>query len=101
VRPWLAELGERGPQAGEGGRDVLRAVRGYLAAAREHLTEVHRAGAGGARINSLHSDLMDRLVRRLFQIAEAEHFAESRDAGERVAVLDVGGYGRIEIELDF
>lgn len=97
VQPWLAELGERGPHADAG--EVLRAVRGYLAAAREHLAEVHRTARSGARVNALHADLMDRLVRRLFQIAEGEYFAEQPDAGDRIAVLAVGGYARREMSI--
>ncbi len=97
VRGWLAELGERGPATGVDAADVLRAVRGYLAEAREHLTEVHRTSRSGSRVNALHSDLMDRLVRRLFQIAEAEYFAEQRGTGDRIAVLAVGGFARREM----
>lgn len=99
VRPWLAELGERGAPGGESAGDVLRAVRGYVAAAREHLAEVHGSSRSGARVNALHSDLMDRLVRRLFQIAEAEHFAEQPETEERIAVLAVGGYARREMAI--
>jgi [protein-PII] uridylyltransferase len=96
VRPWLAELGERGPQ---GAGEVLRAVRGYLAAMREQLAAVHRETGSGARVNALHADLMDRLVRRLFQIAEAEYFGEGQEAGDRIAVLAVGGYARREMSI--
>ncbi len=99
VRGWLSALGERGPAAGGDAADVLRAVRGYLAAAREHLAEVHRQSQSGARVNALHSDLMDRLIRRLFQIAEAESFSERKGAGDRVAVLAVGGYARREMAI--
>jgi [protein-PII] uridylyltransferase len=99
IQGWLAELGERGPQAEPAEGDVLRAVRGYLAAAREHLAAVHRASRAGSRVNALHSDLMDRLVRRLFQIAEAEYFAAQREAGDRIAVLAVGGYARREMSI--
>jgi [protein-PII] uridylyltransferase len=99
VRPWLAELGERGPLAELGDADVLRSVRGYLAAAREHLAEVHARTRSGSRVNALHSDLMDRLVRRLFQIAESEHFKEAGQVGERAAVLAVGGYARREMSV--
>ena len=99
VRDWLAQLGERGPAAGDDAASVLRAVRGYLAAAREHLAEVHRQSHSGSRVNALHSDLMDRLVRRLFQIAEAEYFSEQRETGDRVAVLAVGGYARREMAI--
>src|SRR4029450_11646182 len=42
---------------------------------------------------------MDRLVRRLFQIAESEHFTQERQVAERAAVLAVGGYARREMSL--
>jgi len=99
VRPWLAELGERGPLVGATDADVLRSVRGYLAASREHLAELHRSSRSGTRVNGAHADLMDRLVRRLFQIAESEHFAEAGRVGERAAILAVGGYARREMSL--
>ena len=85
VRPWLAELGERGPLVGATDADVLRSVRGYLAASREHLAELHRSSGSGSRVNGAHADLMDRLVRRLFQIAESEYFAEVGRVDERAA----------------
>jgi [protein-PII] uridylyltransferase len=99
VRHWLAELGERGPFTGDGEGAVLRAVRGYLAAAREQLGALHRASRAGSRVNALHSDLMDRLVRRLFQIAEGEYFAQERAVADRVGVLAVGGYARREMSI--
>ncbi|RIL05575.1 MAG: [protein-PII] uridylyltransferase [Proteobacteria bacterium] len=99
LRPWLAELGERGPLADVPDADVLRSVRGYLAAAREHLAEVHRGSGSGSKVNALHADLMDRLVRRLFQIAESEYFAQERRVDERAAVLAVGGYARREMSI--
>jgi [protein-PII] uridylyltransferase len=100
IRHWLAELGERGPVPDAGGQvDVLRAVRGYLAAAREHLAEVHRASRSGSRVNGLHSDLMDRLVRRLYRIAESEGFAQEGIVPSRAAILAVGGYARREMSI--
>jgi [protein-PII] uridylyltransferase len=78
---------------------VLETVRSFLVAVRADLASRHRAGAGGAEINSRHSDLMDRLLRRLFQLAEAEYFAEGHEASERVAVLAVGGYARREMSI--
>ncbi len=78
---------------------TLDAVRTFLAAARNDLAARHRAGASGAEINSRHSDLMDRLLRRLFQLAETEFFAEGHESSERVAVLAVGGYARREMSI--
>jgi len=99
VRGWLAELGERGPLPDGGKVDVLRAVRGYLGAAREHLAEVHRSAHSGSRVNGLHADLIDRLVRRLYRIAENESFAEEGVAASRAALLAVGGYARREMSI--
>jgi [protein-PII] uridylyltransferase len=99
VRRWLSELGERAPAAGIDAPDVLRAIRGYLGSAYQHLAEVHRLSRSGAHLNALHSDLMDRLIRRLFQIAEAEYFSEQRETGDRIAVLAVGGYARREMAI--
>ena len=99
VRPWLAELGERGPLLGATDADVLHSVRGYLAASREYLAALHGSSRSGARVNGAHSDLMDRLVRRLFQIAESEHFAAAGRVDERAAILAVGGYARREMSI--
>jgi hypothetical protein len=88
VRGWPLNSASADPPDGAK-VDVLRAVRGYLGAAREHL-------AGGAspahrsRVNGLHADLMDRLVRRLYRIAENESFAEEGVAPSRAALLAVG-----------
>jgi hypothetical protein len=54
--------------------DVAVAARSYLAAAREHLRERHLAGASGRDLNKAHSDLIDGLVRRLFELSEAQYF---------------------------
>ena len=99
VERWLAELGSRGPIARDEEPEVLGAVRGYLAAAREQLGDLHRASRSGSRVNALHSDLMDRLVRRLFQLAESEYFASQRNDADSVAVLAVGGYARREMSI--
>jgi len=99
VRGWLAELGERGPLPEGGTVDVLRAVRGYLGAVHEHLAEVHRSAHSGSRVNGLHADLMDRLVRRLHRIAESESFAEAGGVPSRAALLAVGGYARREMSI--
>ena len=93
----LARLEQRpGSGPSDGTHEI---VRGYLAAVREELVARHRGGAGGAVVNALHSDLMDRLVRRLFQRAERGYFASGHERAERVAVLAVGGYARREMSI--
>jgi [protein-PII] uridylyltransferase len=80
-------------------RGVPAAVREYLAAARSHLVHLHRSGAPGSRVNEIHSALMDRLVRRLFEIAEEIHFAGGGEEQSDLCVLAVGGYARSEMNI--
>jgi len=80
---------------------VPSAVREYLGAARQHLEHLHRSGAPGQQVNETHSDLMDRLVRRLFELAEEIYFAEAREGEEQapLCVVAVGGYARREMNI--
>src|SRR5262245_63305366 len=89
----LARLNE-----GSGGL-VVPAVRQYLSDVRAHLTALQVAGAGGAVLNQTHSDLIDRLVRRLFEFAEAAYFGSGAEADTDLCVVAVGGYARREMSL--
>ena len=95
----LALLERRGGSASADGDNVQPVVQRYLEALRTHLREQHRAGFGGGATNALHSDLMDRLLRRLFQVAEGESFAAGYRAIDPIALLAVGGYARREMAL--
>ncbi len=97
-RAVLDRLGRPGAAAPEPS-EVAGAVRAYLEAVREELATVHRATRSGRQVNALHSDLMDRLIRRLFQLAEAESLGQDSEDGERIAVLAVGGYARREMSI--
>jgi [protein-PII] uridylyltransferase len=79
--------------------EVPGAVRDYLAAARSHLEHLHRSGAAGAQVNETHSDLMDRLVRRLFEIAEEIYFSSGGEDQAGLCVVAVGGYARREMNI--
>jgi [protein-PII] uridylyltransferase len=75
-------------------------VRGYLAELREHLAARQAEGEGGALLNAANSDAHDRLIRRLYEVAEASHHAaEGLAAPARFAVLAVGGYARREMSI--
>lgn len=74
-------------------------VRGYLDAVREHLLGLHDSGVAARSVNEEHADLVDRLVRKLFRLAEDRYFAESPRLNFRLAVIAVGGYGRRELSL--
>ncbi len=74
-------------------------VRAYLDAVREYLLDLHDQGVSSRRVNEEHADLMDRLVRKLYRLAEDRYFADSPRLNFRVALLAVGGYGRRELSL--
>jgi len=89
-----------------GGRDaavtdgvIVAAVRAYLGAVRQYLEQVHRQGVGGQAVNEANSDATDRLLRRLFRVAEADYYAAGAPFGEKLAVVAVGGYARREMSI--
>ncbi len=79
--------------------DVPGAARSYLEAAREYLRELHASGVGGRAVNEAHSDVVDRLVRRLFQLSEECYFGEGGDDVTELCVVAVGGYARREMSI--
>jgi len=79
--------------------EVAVAARSYLAAAREQLRERHLAGASGRELNNAHSDLIDGLVRRLFELSEAHYFNDGGEGPSEFCVVAVGGYARREMSI--
>ncbi len=79
--------------------EVALAARSYLAAAREHLRDRHAAGASGRELNKSHSDLIDGLVRRLFELSEAQYLNEGGEGPSEFCVVAVGGYARREMSI--
>jgi [protein-PII] uridylyltransferase len=75
------------------------AARSFLGAGRAHLTALHRAGGRGSVVNEAHSDLIDALVRRLFELAEAAYFDEGGEDPSEFCVAAVGGYARREMNI--
>jgi len=74
-------------------------VKAYLDAVRAHLLELHDSGAPARRVNEEHAELIDRLVRKLFRLAEDRYFENFPRLNFRFAVVAVGGYGRRELSL--
>ena len=74
-------------------------VKAYLDAVRAHLLELHDAGTPARRVNEEHAELIDRLVRKLFRLAEDRYFENFPRLNFRFAVVAVGGYGRRELSL--
>jgi len=89
------------PGAGAGGEapGLVPAIRSYLAAVREYLEQLHRGGASGQAVNEANSDAIDRLLRRLFKLAEADYYAGGAEFGQRLSVVAVGGYARREMSI--
>jgi [protein-PII] uridylyltransferase len=78
---------------------TVSAARAYLAAARGYLQDLHGSDALGHRVNETHSNLIDRLVRRLFRLAEEGYFSDGREDPAVLAIIAVGGYGRRELNI--
>lgn len=97
VSPQIDAYLARGPDTATA--DVARVVREYLKAARAHLETLHRSGASGATVNQAHSDLMDRLVRRLFDLAEEFYFAAGGNEPAGLCIVAAGGYARREMSI--
>jgi [protein-PII] uridylyltransferase len=78
---------------------VAPAAKRYLAEARRFLESMHRETQSGRGVNEANSDLTDRLVRRLFAMAEEIHLARGGVVDGEVAVIAVGGYARREMSI--
>ncbi len=71
----------------------------YAAALRAQLAELQAAGATGAAVNAANSDGLDRLIRRLYEVAASAHYSRHGATGSRVALVAVGGYARREMSI--
>ncbi|MBW2383437.1 MAG: HD domain-containing protein [Deltaproteobacteria bacterium] len=80
-------------------RMVAEAVRLHLADVREYLAELHEKSSSGRVVNQANSDLTDRLLRRLFALAEERILADGGDLEMGVCVVAVGGYARREMSI--
>ncbi len=78
---------------------VVATAREYLEEARAFLSELHASGDLGHRVNEAHSNVIDRLVRRLFRLAEVRYFSDGPESPAVVTLLAVGGYARRELNL--
>lgn len=85
---------------GSSGQHLNPQVRGYLRAVRRHLLGLHDGGGSARSVNEEHAELIDRLIRTLFRLAEDRYFENfPRLDSYRLAVVAVGGYGRGELSL--
>jgi [protein-PII] uridylyltransferase len=80
-------------------RGVPAAVKAYLEEVRAHLEWLHHASGSGRRVNERNSDLTDRMIRRLFLLAEEDFLASGGVIDVDVTVIAVGGYARREMSI--
>lgn len=78
---------------------VAPAVKRFLGHVREHLAGMHREFGSGRRVNEANSDLMDRMIRRLFGVAEDLHRERGGEIHDGVSIIAVGGYARREMSI--
>ena len=81
------------------GAALSAGAKAYIAALRAHLADLQRSGAAGALVNSVNSDGLDRLIRRLYDVAASAHFARHGATAARAALVAVGGYARRELSI--
>jgi [protein-PII] uridylyltransferase len=74
-------------------------VKRYLADVRAHLAWLHETSGSGRAVNEANSDMMDRMIRRLFAVAEEIHLARGGSVEDGIAVIAVGGYARREMSI--
>jgi [protein-PII] uridylyltransferase len=74
-------------------------VRAYLSEVRTHLEWIHRTSGSGRRVNEANSDLIDRMIRRLFNLAEEIYLDRGNAVENGLAVIAVGGYARREMSI--
>jgi [protein-PII] uridylyltransferase len=79
--------------------EAASGARAYLRSVREYLVARQAAGAPGQEVNEANSDALDRLLRRLYGLAESQHYADGGELGARVSIAAVGGYSRREMSL--
>lgn len=78
---------------------VAPAVKRFLGNARSYLEGMHRDYGSGRRVNEANSDLLDRMVRRLFGLAEDLFRERGGELHEGVSIIAVGGYARREMSI--
>ena len=83
----------------EGERGVALGVRTFIEQARAHLRDLHTSSESGRVVNETNSDLIDRLVRRLYGLAEERFVTEGGEIGGEVCAVAVGGYARREMSV--
>ena len=83
--------------AGSSAAERLAACKQFLREETEHLRARHEARAPGLEVVRARSEMMDLLLKRLFDHAAAAYAAELGEPPAQVALVALGGYGRGEL----
>ncbi|MFQ5539283.1 MAG: DUF294 nucleotidyltransferase-like domain-containing protein, partial [Candidatus Binatia bacterium] len=89
---WASLLGQALTES-----NLPHAARTYVQRGRDHLLKRHREGAGGHMIVSAYSEMMDHLIRHLFEVASQDYMQRYPSTNPRCALIALGGYGREEL----
>ncbi len=96
IDEYLPDLRSCGPEPEKG---IALRLKQYLAEVRDYLADYHRETASGQKVIEKNSDLIDRVVRRLFALAEEGLRADGGQLESGLCVVAVGGYARREMSI--
>ncbi|NRA00890.1 MAG: [protein-PII] uridylyltransferase [Myxococcales bacterium] len=99
IDDYLSTTFESTPNLENPEAEVATIARSYLEASHAYLRELHESGGQGSVVNAMNSDLVDRLIRRLFGLAEEDFFAGTGGDVSPLCVVAVGGYARREMNI--
>jgi len=92
------------PPAGNAAEQLAR-YRAFLKVETHRLKMEHRAGAGGREICAARAEMLDALLRHLWELAKNGLSAQAQKEFPPLALAAIGGYGRGELnpfsDIDF
>lgn len=77
--------------------DILNLYKKFLKVEEHRLRMLHRAGGGGREIAQGRAQLMDVLLRHIFEAADEHYRQNHSDQTAPIALVAIGGYGRSEL----
>src|SRR4051794_40059468 len=97
-RALLADLARVAPDAGRGRASLVEILKGAHRTGYDEIQRRFEQGADGTQTVRAHCYLMDQLIRTLHDfVLDHVYPLANPTAGERHAIVAVGGYGRGEL----
>jgi len=92
------------PPGREAAQELAR-FKGFLKVGTHRLKMLHRAGSGGLEICQMRSEILDLVLRQLWQTARRTLSEQAQKEFPRLALVAIGGFGRGELnphsDVDF